>query len=69
MKKEDRLLKDVKDSVKLGITSVAGLGVVGAIGSNVPGSSGIQSSVSTGVNLANVGQMGKVGINLAKSFK
>jgi len=66
---QDKLMEDAKGSVRLGLTSMVGLGTVGAIGSKIPGSSGITSSVGTGLNLVNIGNTANIGLNLAKNFK
>jgi hypothetical protein len=68
-KKSDFLMESTKGSVRLGLTSMVGLGAVSAIGSKVPGSSGITSSVATGLNLVNIGNTANIGLNLAKGFK
>lgn len=68
-KYQDKLMEDAKGSVRLGMTSMVGLGAVGAIGSKVPGSSGITSSVATGLNLTNIGNTANIGLNLTKGFK
>ena len=66
---QDSLMESAKGSVKLGITSMAGLGAVSSIGNMVPGSSGITKSVSTGLNLVNIGNTANIGLNLGKGFK
>jgi len=64
--KKNSLLKDAKDSIKLGAVSMVGLNITGQLGSLVPGSSGIQSNIATGLSLANIGQTAKVGLNVTK---
>lgn len=66
---QDKLMEDAKGSVRLGMTSMTGLGAVSSIGSKVPGSSGITSSVATGLNLVNIGNTTNIGLNLTKGFK
>jgi hypothetical protein len=68
MKKKNNLLQDAKDSIKLGTVSMVGLNITGQLGKSIPGSSAIQSSVASGLNLANIGQTAKIGMNLTKMF-
>lgn len=63
---KNQLFKDAKDSVGLGMFSMAGMGATGQLSKLVPGSSGVQSSVVTSLNLANIGQTAKVGMNMSK---
>jgi hypothetical protein len=63
---KNSLLKDAKDSVKLGVVSMAGLNVTGQLSKLTPGSSGLQSNIASGLELANLGQTTKVGLNLTK---
>jgi len=63
---KNKLIKDAEDSVKLGVLSMAGLNVTGQLGKLTPGSSGLQSNIATRLNLANVGQTAKVGLDVTK---
>jgi hypothetical protein len=64
-----KLIKNVKDSMKLGIVSMAGMGAVGAM-SGVPGmpNTTIPSTVGAGMQLANIGQVANIGMGLAGSI-
>jgi hypothetical protein len=64
-----KLYSNMKDSVKLGIGSMAGLGAIGAMGA-VPGmpASPVPGIVGTSVGLANVGQLAKTGMGVAGMF-
>jgi len=67
--KSNSLFKDAKDSVKLGAFSVTGLNVTGKSGKITSVSSGIQSGVSAGLELANLGQTTKVGLNMSEMLR
>ena len=61
----------MKNTFKLGIGSIAGMGVMGAMSNinGMPKESGTVSNIaSSGLVLANVGQLGKTGLGLAKSL-
>ena len=71
------LMKNAKDTMKLGIVSMGGIGTMGIMqGSlgNIPGISaeaktGLSSTTSIvggGLNLANIGQLSKTGLSIAK---
>jgi hypothetical protein len=70
-KKEFDLMDNAKDTIKLGITSQAGMFAIGSIGA-MPGmpkeAAGITSIAGAGLTLANVGQLGKTGIGVASMF-
>lgn len=71
MKKKNSLMNNVKDTMGIGVASMAGYGVLGAMGS-VPGMPAQASNVipvaGAGLQLANVGQLAKTGMSLAKSM-
>lgn len=62
------LMKNVKDTVKLGVVSMAGLGALGSL-SKMPGlpsqAKPIMQTASAGIALANVGQLAKTGMDVA----
>lgn len=58
-------IKQAKDTVKLGIVSMVGSTAVGSIGNNPA----ITGPVNTGLNLANIGNVADIGLNLTKKFK
>jgi len=73
------LMKNAKDTVKLGIVSMGGMGVMGSmrgVMGSVPGvtasekaSMGATSNiVGSGLQLTNVGQIAKTGMSLTKMF-
>ena len=70
-KKESSLMGNMKDSMKLGIGSMAGMGALGAM-QNVPGmpaeASNVAGIAGVGITLANVGQLSKTGMSLANSL-
>jgi len=61
---------NMKDTMGLGIGSMAGMGAVGALGAT-PGmpATGIPATMGGSLNLLNVGQMGKNAMSLSKMFK
>jgi len=71
-KKENSLMREAKNTVGVGVTSMAGYGVLGAMGS-VPGmpaqAAGVIPIAGAGLQLANVGQLAKTGLSLAKSLQ
>lgn len=56
---------DVKDLMSTGIGGMAGLGAIGAMGS-LPGmpANNVGSLASAGVNLAMIGNVAKIGMNV-----
>lgn len=58
------LMKNAKDTIKLGVVSGVGMGVMGAMGAPA----NLTNTVGAGLNLANVGQLGKTGYSMAKMF-
>jgi len=66
-KKKESLMGLAKESMGLGIVSMAGMGAMGAMGA-VPGmptqSSQVTQTVGIGLTLANVGQVGRIGMAL-----
>ena len=58
------LMKNAKNTVKLGIVSGVGMGVMGAMGAPA----GLTNTVGAGLNIANIGQMGKTGMDVAGMF-
>ncbi len=58
-----KLMKEVKNTVKLGVVSMAGMGALGMLGGVAgPHAAGVIPIVGAGVGLANIGQMAKTGM-------
>jgi len=66
------MMKNVKDTMKVGIGSMAGYSVLGTM-QKVPGmpsqASNVTNIAGAGLQLANVGQLTKTGLSLTKMFK
>ena len=66
------LMKNAKNTIKLGMTSMVGMGAMGAIGS-VPGMPAAAKNTANiagvGLNLVNIGQLSKTGMDLTKIIK
>ena len=64
--RRNSLMDDTKDTVKLGIGSMAGMGAIGAM-TKIPGmpNTPIPGIVGSGLAIANIGQLGKTGMNMA----
>lgn len=60
-----KLMKNVKESMGLGIVSMAGMGAMEAMGS-MPGmpATPIPSTVGAGLQLANIGQVATIGMSI-----
>lgn len=56
---------NVKDLMSTGIGGMAGLGAIGAMGA-IPGmpANNVGATVGAGVNLANLGNVAKIGLNM-----
>jgi len=71
-RKKNQMMGAVKDTMGVGVASMAGYGVLGAMGS-VPGmpaqAAGVIPIAGAGLQLANVGQLAKTGMTLVKSIK
>jgi len=68
-KKEETLMDAAKDTVKLGIVSGMGMGVMGAMGGLVgPAAGPAVGAVGAGLTLANVGRMAKTGMTVANTM-
>jgi len=69
--KKETLKDATKDTVKLGIASMAGMGALGAM-SNVPGmpaaASGVVTTTGAGLGLANIGRMAKTGMTITRQM-
>jgi hypothetical protein len=65
---QEQLMESAKGTVKLGLTSMVGMGTLSAMGNVVPGASGIAGTASTALNLVNIGNLGKVGMDITKGF-
>ena len=74
------LIKNAKDTVKLGIFSMGGMGVMGAMKGamgNMPGvdaaaKAGMNNTsniVGSGLQLANIGQLAKTGMSLTDQLR
>lgn len=59
--------KMLKDTMKVGIGSMAGLGIMGSMG-NIPNMpvNNIPQITSASMNIINVGQMGKNAVDISK---
>lgn len=69
-KKSDSLMGLAKDTIKLGAVSGIGMGIMGGMGSMMPKESGnLTGIVGSGLALANIGNIGKIGINISKKLK
>ena len=70
-KKKHSFVNDAVDTVKVGGVSMAGYAVLGGM-SSVPGmpaqASGVIPIAGAGLQLANVGQLAKTGLNVVKGF-
>jgi len=53
-------MKQTKNTMKLGVASMAGQFAIGSISSKVPGSSKSAGTINTALYLTNVGQLVKV---------
>jgi hypothetical protein len=61
------LMKNAKDTVKLGVVSMAGMGLLGSLSKipNMPIQAGtITKTAGAGLALANVGQLAKTGTSI-----
>lgn len=66
-KKKESLMGLAKESVGLGVVSMAGMGAIGAIGAipGMPSQAGnLTGAVGAGLTLANVGQTSRIGMAL-----
>ena len=65
------LIKQAKNTVKLGIFSMGGMGAMGAM-QGIPGmpaaAKGTTNIVGAGLNLANIGQLAKTGMTITKGM-
>ena len=66
---QNSLMDSAKGTVKLGVTSMAGMGALSAMSNVDPGASGIAKTSGSALNLVNIGNLGKVGMNITKGFK
>jgi hypothetical protein len=57
--------KAYKDTMKLGIASMAGSSVLGAMGGVTGAPAGIANTANAGLGLLNVGQLAKTGMGVA----
>lgn len=69
--KNNELMDNAKDTMSLGIMSMAGMGAMGAM-SSIPGMPAQASTVAgiagSGLALANVGQLAKTGMSLTNTL-
>jgi len=65
--KKNSLVKDAKDTMKVGTLTMVGGSALGSIGavSGMP----VPAAATAGLNLVNVGQLSKTSMNLLKNFK
>ena len=64
-----KIMKEAKNTIKLGIVSGAGMVGVGALGVIAPaGATKVTGIVGAGLTLANVGQLGKTGMVVAENL-
>lgn len=65
-------MKKVKKTIALGVGSMAGIGAMGAI-SNIPGMPAAAGNTlgiaSSGINLANIGNLASIGMNIIPKNK
>lgn len=68
--KENSLMREMKNTMKLGVGSMAGMGAMGAMAS-VPGmpaaAVGVQRTANLGLGLLNVGQLAKTGLAVGET--
>ena len=64
----DKLIKQTIDTTKLGMISNVGLFSVGTLGGLSP-SNNVTKQTSAGLNLINVGNTAKIGLDMIKKFK
>ena len=57
-------MQSAKNTVKLGMLTSIGSGVVGGLGASVPASAPAVGAVNTALNLAAVGNLANVGMNI-----
>jgi len=68
----NKLMRQAKDTVKLGIMSNVGLGAVGSIGGikGMPAqASNITSLTGSSLRLANIGNLANIGMGIVNPFK
>ena len=63
---KDKLIKQAKSNISLGILSVPTVGLFSRVGSAHPAMAPVTGSVVTGMNLLNVGNIAKSGLVLAE---
>jgi hypothetical protein len=64
-KYQSNLMGAAKGTIGLGIVSGAGMGAMGALGNLAPGSGGVTNAVGGALNLANIGNLASVGMQVA----
>ena len=68
-KQSNSLLESAKDTTKLGLTSMVGMGALSSMSKVTPGSADIAKTAGIGLNLVNVGNVANIGLNMSKGFK
>jgi hypothetical protein len=59
------LMNSAKNTIKLGVVTGVGSGVLGSIGAMAPGSAPALGAANTALGLANIGNMASVGMTVA----
>lgn len=65
---QDKLMGQAVGTMKLGAVTTIGSGVIGGLGSMVPGSQPAVSAANTGFTLLNVGNMANIGLGMTKDM-
>jgi len=70
-KKSNELMRNIKDTMSIGIGSSVGIGVLGKIGGMVPGgaASGATKLAQSSLTLTNLGSLSKTSKSIMKQFK
>jgi hypothetical protein len=62
--KRNKTVRNIMDTTMIGAGSMVGAGMLGKLGGMSGGSSSIANTAMTGLELANIGQMSKVGLGV-----
>ena len=68
-KKTNKLMKAVKNTIGVGVSTMVGSSVVGGISASVPGSAGAKNTINSSFQLLNIGQLAKNAKTITKQFK
>ena len=73
MKKKNPIMRNVRDTMTIGIGSMVGMKALGSVskipGSNAAVNSGVMSAAGTGMLLANTAQMAKTGMGIMQPLE